>query len=127
MTVSTVGLVRSWMSGDSCFAALLTSSKSNVRELPAPIVPVTAPSKAYGTSTPAVLRPSARTYSTCTRLIVTSLFVVGERGAVAPGSLSGARSVTLPLSSKTVGQGVALVHGSGVVTFVTTSDVRKPD
>src|SRR5690349_13820071 len=118
------GLVRNSASGDSCFAVWRTISKPSCRVPPAGIVPVTAPSIGYGTSTPGVLRPSARTYSTVTRLIVTSLFVVGVNPAAPPTSFSGARSVTEPVSSKTVGHGFADEHGAGVVALVMTSDSR---
>ena len=58
-----------------------------------------------------------------TRLIVTSLFVVGVSGLVAPMFFSGARRITDPLSPKIVGHGVAGVHGVGLVTLVITSEI----
>src|SRR5262245_2325446 len=125
MTVRMFPLVRSWMSGDSAFAVERTSSNPSDTVPENGTVPVTAPSKAYGTSTPGTLRPSARMYSTCTRLIVTSLFVVGP---VVVLMLRGAsRSVTVPGSPKIVGQGLSDVHGAGDVTFVITSEVSTPD
>src|SRR5258708_32201129 len=69
-----------------------------------------------------MLWQSARVYSTWIRLMVTSLFDVGESAVVAPMSFSGARSTTDPLSLKTVGQGVAGVQGGGAVTLVMTSE-----
>src|SRR5262249_56626309 len=41
-----------------------------------------------------------------------------------PGSFSTTRSVALPTSLNTVGQGLAELHGAGDVTFVMTSDNR---
>ena len=52
-------------------------------------VVVTAPSNAYGTSTPGVLWPSVRTYSTWYWVMVMKLFGVGVFGeADDPGSFS---------------------------------------
>src|SRR2546423_7584262 len=120
----TFGLVCSSASGASCFAVWRTISKP-IDKVPAGrIVPVTAPSIGYGTSTPGTLRPSVRTYSTVNRLIVTSLLVVGSSRFAPPMSLSGARSVTAPMSSNTVGQGCVVEHGGGVTALVMTSDSR---
>src|SRR4051812_44417905 len=112
-------LVFNCTSGDSCFATFLTSSNPT-DAFAAPIVAVTAASKPYGTSTPGVLWPSAREYSTRTRESVTSLLAVGASPAVAPRSFKAIRSVAVPLSPKIVGQGESVVHGGGVVTLVTT-------
>ena len=49
---------------------------------------------------------------------MTSLFDVGVSVAVAPISLSGARSVTVPLSPKIVGHGDVAEHGAGDVMLV---------
>src|SRR5438093_5046297 len=107
MTVRMLLLARSWMSGDSDFAAERTSSSASDMVTAAGTVPVVAPSKAYGTSTPGTLRPSARTYSTCTRVIVISLLVVGP---VVVLMFRGAnRSVTVAESLKIVGQGASTV------------------
>src|SRR4051812_39753251 len=103
--------VRRVASGASCLATVRTSVTANVGPLPpAGIVTVTAPSKAYGTSTPCVLRPSARVYSTWYRLMVTSLLLVGANEK----SLDAVLNSTVPLSLAK--QGVCGVHGSGLVT-----------
>ena len=54
-------LVLSCTSGASSFATYAHELEAERQRAPAPTVPVTAPSKPYGTSTPGVLRPSART------------------------------------------------------------------
>src|SRR6476646_9488345 len=116
------GLVRRSASGACFLAVWRTISNPTVNVPPAWIVPVTAPSIGYGTSTPGTLRPSARMYSTVTRLIVTSLLVVGTSGVEPPTSFSGARSVTVPVSSNTVGHGEDDEQGAGEVALVMTSD-----
>src|SRR3954447_9694500 len=123
----TFGLVRSSASGASCLAVWRTISKLTVNVPPAGIVPVTTPSIGYGTSRPLSLRPSLRMYLTVYRVIVTSLLLVGTNGVAPPMSLSGARSVTVPVSSNTVGQGAEVVHGGGEIALVITSDSRLDD
>src|SRR5689334_18242261 len=119
------GLVRSSASGASCLAVWRTISKLIVNVLlPSGIVPVMDPSIGYGTSTPGTLRPSVRTYSTVYRVIVTSLLVVGTSGVEPPMSFNGARSLTVPLSSNTVGHGEFVVQGGGEVALVMTSDSK---
>ena len=62
-----------------------------------------------------------------TRVIVTSLFVVGAVGVDDdPTSFSGARRKARPVSLKIVGHGLVGLHGAGAVTIVWTSDNRKP-
>src|SRR5262245_24050345 len=59
------------------------------------------------------------------RVIVTAFRLDGCAGfAGDPGSFSTMRSVALPTSLKTVGHGLVVLHGGGVVTLVITSDVR---
>ena len=54
--------------------------------------------------------------------MVTSLLLVGDSAAVAPMSFSGARNCAWPLSPKMVGHGARVVHGSGAVMLVMTSE-----
>src|SRR4051794_29943591 len=89
-------------------------------------VPVVAESNSYGTSRPCVFRPSARLYLMCTRVIVTSLLLDGTDGEpTGPMSLGTSLSVAWPGSLNTVGHGLSVVQGAGVVMFVITSDSRK--
>ena len=61
-------------------------------------------------------------------MIVTSLLVVGDSGAVAPDSLSGARSVTLTVVAEDRrARASSCVHGSGDVTLVMTSEINVDD
>src|SRR5262245_12381526 len=113
------------MSGDSSFATCLTSSNPTVAAAPPVMVAVDAESHSNGTSTPCTFLPSLRTYLMWIRLIVTSLLLVGcvsEPGG--PGSFSTRRSWALPTSLNTVGHGLSVVQGAGVVMFVITSDNR---
>src|SRR5215472_15302037 len=88
-------------------------------------VTVAAVSNAYGTSTPSVLRPSVRRYDTWIRLIVTWLLDVRPVELVM--SFGARLSVSVPVSSKIVGQGFCVVHVPPLVTMVRTSDVRVDD
>src|SRR5688572_17629591 len=119
------GLETNCTSGASFFAIFLTSWNPRVSVLPAPTVPVTAPSNACGTSVPGALRPSARRYDTRYRVIVTSLFVVSGVGAVEPVPLGTIRNATWPGSLKKVGHGASGVQPPPVVISVCTSDNRK--
>ena len=111
-----VRLFASCTSGDSSFAMCRTSSKPRPRDAPAPTVPVTPPSKPYGTSTPGVFRPSARRKSTRYLLIVTSLFDDGDVSRPPAMFLRLSLSDTLPVSLKIVGHGEVAEQGAGDVT-----------
>src|SRR5437867_13381899 len=103
-------LILSWIRGDSSFAVIRTSSKLTcVGELE-DTVAVTAPSQAYGTSTPGVPRPSARVYSIWTRLMVMALNWLGAAWAL--GFLSARCMAACPESPNTVGHGLAGVQGA---------------
>src|SRR3954467_10931223 len=83
-------------------------------------VAVTPPSNAYGTSTPCVLRPSDRTYSTWYCVSVIELFTDGWFGDVGdPGSLSASVIVARPWSD-------AIDCRAVIGSTLSTSDSRMP-
>src|SRR6516164_10418830 len=117
------GLLTNWIRGDSSFATALTSTKENVSCPEVGTVAVAEPSNGYGTSMPGWLRPSARMYSTCTRLIVTALLDVGVAGElVVPTSLSASDRTAWPPSLYTVAHGFCIEQVPPDVTSTRTSD-----
>src|SRR5262245_30195042 len=106
--------------GASFFATWRTNSNGIFAEPLAAIEAVTAPSKAHGTSTPCWFLPSARRNSTWYRLIVTWLFEVGERVTFFIVEVT----LAVAMSSRTVGHGLAALHGAGVVKSTWTSELR---
>src|SRR3954453_8034719 len=80
---------------------------------------VTAPSKPYGTSTPGVLCPSARVYSTWYRLMVTSLLLVGATEKSFDVVLSTTNALSLVLVPTCETRGPALLAPDGARELIT--------
>src|SRR5262245_4976048 len=122
-----VGLAASAASGASCFAVWRTMSNPAVTSPSSGTVKVSPESIGCGTSTPGVLRPSVRRYTTRYRVNVTWLSALGAAGTPGtPGSFSTSDIVTAPTSLKVVAHGVVVEQGSGVVTNVMTSERSVP-